>query len=89
MNIINLYLISGKIFKTISYTDSNNLKNILNNILEDYNCDKYIQLILNGLIINEGTKKNFYNFYIIYNLDIEFKNNNIIQVIFISKQSMF
>ena len=89
MNTINLYLISGLHFREIFYSDINNLKKILNKLLKDYNSYQFIQLILNGIIINDGTEENNYNFYKINKLNKTLNDNDIIQVVFISKNSLF
>ena len=88
MNIINLYQINGDLFKEIVYTNIDELKEKLNKILETYNSDSYIQLIINEILINDGNEENNFNFYKINNLE-ELKNNDIIQVIFISKKLLF
>ena len=84
MNIIKLIKINGECFKKIIYFDINDLINSLNNILNEYNTDIFIQLILNNIIINEGTENNNFNYYKINNLQ-ELNNFNSIQVVFISK----
>ena len=88
MNIINLYQINGKVFKEIVYTNIDELKEKLNKILEIYNCDSYIQLIINETFINDGNEENNFNFYKINNLE-ELNDNDIIQVVFISKKLLF
>ena len=60
---INICYISGNIFKTISYSDINNLRNKLQDLLEEYNKDTYIQLILNNIFINIGDETNYFDFY--------------------------
>ena len=89
MNIVNLYQLNGNIFKIIYYIDINNLKEILNNILEEYNTDSFIQLILNNTIINIGKEENNFNFYIINNLESDLNNDDFIQVIFVCKKLLF
>ena len=89
MNTVNLYQLNGNSFRKISYININNLKEILNNILEEYNTDSFIQLILNNTIINIGNEDNNFNFYIINNLESELKNDDFIQVIFVCKKSLF
>ena len=65
----NLYYISENIFKEFKYTNSDNLIETLNEMLEEYSYNyQFIQLILNDDIINEGTEKNNFNFYEINNL---------------------
>ena len=88
MNIINLYQINGCLFKEIIYTNIDDLKEKLNEILEIYNSDSYIQLIINETLINDGNEENNFNFYKINNLE-ELKDNDIIQVVFILKKLLF
>ena len=88
MNLINLYKINGDIFKEIIYSDINNLTKILNELLEEYNTDSFIQLILNNIIINDGNESNNFNFYKI-NLEIEIQKTNIFQVVFVSKKLLY
>ena len=88
MNIV-IYLLNGVIFKKISYININNLKEILNKILIEYNCDSFIQLILNNTILNEGNKDNNFDFYTINNLNRELENHEFIQIIFILKSTIF
>ena len=88
MNTVNLYQISGNIFKKINYFDINDLIEKLNELLEEYNNELIMQLILNNIIINEGNDNNNFNFYKINNLK-ELNADDIIQVIFIEKKLLF
>ena len=88
MNIINLYQLSGILFKKILYIDINNLKEILNELLQKYNSNIYIQLLLNNIIINNGTEENNFNFYNIHTLE-SLNDSDIIQIIFIAKNEIF
>ena len=88
MNTIDLYQINGDHFKKIYYTNINNLKEILNKLLQKYNSNIYIQLLLNNIIINDGTEENNFNFYTINTL-VSLKDSDIIQIIFISKNQIF
>ena len=86
----NLYYISGTIFKELKYTNSDDLIETLNEILEEYLYNyQFIQLILNNKIINKGTKKNNFNYYYINNLKKELLETDFVQVIFIDKRNLF
>ena len=89
MNTVNLYLLSGIFFKEISYINIIDLKEQLNKLLEEYNSDRYIQIVLNEIIINEGNEENNFNFYKINNLNKELEKKDFFQVIFILKSTIF
>ena len=89
MNKVKLYLLSGKIFKEIIYINIIDLKETLNELLENFNCDQYIQLVLNDVIINESNYLNNFDFYKVNKLEKELQIEDYIQVIFILKNSLF
>ena len=88
-DIVKIYYLSGVIFKEIVYVDLNNLKEKLNKLLDKYNKDSFIQLLLNETIINEGNQMNNFNFYKVNNLNRVLEDNEIIQAIIVSKISLF
>ena len=86
----NLYYVSGNIFKELKYTNSDDLIETLNAMLKEYSYNyQFIQLILNDDIINNGTKKNNFNYYCINNLEKELLETDFVQVIFIDKRKVF
>ena len=77
----NLYYISGNIFKEFKYTNSDNLIETLNEMLEEYSYNyQFIQLILNDDIIN---------YYYINNLNKDSLETDFVKVIFIDKRNLF
>ena len=83
INIVLIYYISGKIFQEIKYTDLNDLSKKLNSLINYYNCDSYIQLILNQVILN--------NFNEIINTSLlsYLNKDTFINIIFIQKKNLY
>ena len=81
---------SGEIFKEIEYIDTNNLKEKLTYLLEEYIYDpEYIRLIFNNEILNNPEEHDI-NFYKINNFNLEdLQENNYISIILCEKKTLF
>ena len=90
MLIAKLYYMSGEIFKEIEYIDTNNLKEKLTYLLEEYIYDpEYIRLIFNNEILNNPEEHDI-NFYKINNFNLEdLQENNYISIILCEKKTLF